>query len=501
MVEDDGAFMTQTRAIPSANARAATRTAAMLVAIMLAAVACSSTNRQAREAEPGQSPAGPDLVGSGDPVPGSSADASASAIPSVPFVSSSTGPAPKTSGGIGIDLSPGRGVKGNKISIGAFEIENRAEFIAAFGVKGLQGVDARKAQDAIVKYLNANGGLGGRAAVPRYHSLDATSTDTYAALAQAACEDFTRDREVFAVVAGTIDSARCLADGDVITINDADAAGDETFIKGLGKHYYRKAKAWVEGLAELGFLSKSKHYGLVYYDVPGMPRSIARSLDPALKKHGVSIATDDRIEIHWPDSTPDAGATIAEIQNAVLRFKSRDVTHVLLYDVNGTITTFFLRQADSQEYTPFYGLESDSHLEFQNLNVPHRQLAKAVAVGWRHQEDVTNAKPANASERLCLDILRKAAVELPDVGSTAQAIMLCDMWFFLKAGFDAAPAPNVDGFRLGVEGLGQRFLSPRTYVTRFARGRTPDGVAATRNVAYRMSCECWELKGKLRSLP
>jgi len=154
-------------------------------------------------------------------------------------------------------------VKGNKIYIGAFELKNSAAFAAGFGIKGLQGVDARKAQDAIARYINTHGGMGGRTAVPLYHELDATSTDTYAAIAQAACEDFTRDREVFAVVAGTADSAQCLTDGKVLTINDADAAGDEAFVKRLGPYYYgpgqlnydRKAAAWGEGLASLGFLS------------------------------------------------------------------------------------------------------------------------------------------------------------------------------------------------------------------------------------------------------
>ncbi|MBI4729976.1 MAG: ABC transporter substrate-binding protein [Acidobacteria bacterium] len=482
-----------------------------MAVLVLVAATCSSTTQRARELEPVPDPSDAESVGSS--VPPSAVGPSASGTPtgsgSVPFVSDGGGGArARLPTEVSFDLAPGRGVKGNEISIGAFEVKNGAEFVAAFGVKGLQGVDARAAQDAIVKYINSHGGMGGRTAVPLYHELDATSTDTYAAIAQAACEDFTRDREVFAVVAGTVDSAQCLAEGKTITINDADAAGDEVFVRRLGRYYYgpgqlnydRKAKAWADGLAALGFLSKSNHYGLVYYDVPGMPQSIPRSLEPALKKHGVTIAAEDRVEIQWPDSTPDAGATIAEIQNAVLRFKTRNVTHVLLYDVNATMATFFMKQADGQEYTPYYGLESDSHLEFQNVNVPHRQLAKAIAVGWRHQEDVTDAKPVNESERLCLDILHRAGVELPDVGSTGQAITLCDMWFLLKAGLDAAPASNVDGFRLGVESLGQRFVSPRTYRTLFSDARAHDGVAATNGVIYRMSCECWVLSGAHRAV-
>lgn len=410
-----------------------------------------------------------------------------------------TGGGPVRGGSLGV------GVTKTTVTVGAFELKNGTEFLAAFGVKGGAGLDNRAAQNALASYINAHGGLGGRRVEIVYHALDATSTDTYAAIAQAACADFTQDHHVFAVIGAPFQMVPCLDMRGVVALGKDDQAGDAAFLAKYQAIYYapsslgyeRKARAWVAGLAQQGFLGRGT-FGLLYYDVDGMPASVASSLRPAMKAHGVAFARE--IEIPFPQSTADAASTVAAIQSAVLRFKTEGIDHVLLYDVNGTMPVFFMREADSQQYEPRYALNSDSHLEFARNNVPAAQLRQAVGVGWRPSEDVTKVQAANSSDARCRQIMTKSGIKLPDSATAAAAVTLCDLWFFLKDGLDRTEAPNAAGFRSAVEGFGTTWMSPRTYTTRFASGRPHDGVAAIRNVAYRESCSCWELAGSVQKI-
>jgi len=411
-------------------------------------------------------------------------------------------------GGSSGATSPGPGtVTRAPVEVGALYASNRSAFLEAFGVSGGEALDTVAAHDALAAAINAAGGLGGHEAVPVYHELDATSTESYSALAQKACVAFTEDNDAVAVVGATFQMAHCLAEHGAIGIDNADNIGGPDFMREVDDHYYssssmnydRKAAAWLSGLDAVGYIDPSGIYGLIHYDVPGMPSSVDNVLIPGLERRGVSLEV--RVEVVFPDSTAGAGSTVAQIQNAVLQFRSRNVDHLLIYDVNATMPVFFMQQAASQSYEPRYALESDSHLNFMLNNVPASQLTDSVAVGWRPIDDqLADDRPAPLTQR-CFAIMEAAGVGLPDHATREAAVNICDWWFFLDHVYDrAGGVGTAEQFAATVEAMRDSYQSARTYRTFFAAGRPHDGVAQVQPLRYDEACPCYVRVGGLIDL-
>lgn len=401
---------------------------------------------------------------------------------------------------------PSAGRDDAPLAFGAFSFSNGAAFLGAFGVS-TDTVDMAKAQDAILAYLNAHGGFGGRKGTVVYHQLDATSTKTYSQLAQEACTDFTEDHHVFAVVQASVEIIPCLVAHGVLGTNDGDAGGDVAWMRRYGAHYYlpggmdwdTMSRAWVAGLSAQGYFTPKGTYGLIHYDLAGMSDSVDRTLKPELARHGITVK--DTYEIAWPGSTGEAGGTVAAVQNAVLKFQTDGIDHVLVNDINGTMGVFFLRAAQNQGYRPRYGLNSNSHLVFLLDNAPQAQLVNAVATGWRPYEDVSDQGAFNASAQRCMAIMTAAKIPMTSYGFRSTAANLCDQWFFLQASLAGRTGPLTPSlFRSGAEALASRWTSPRTWATAFGPAQVHSGAAAVSPVAYRADCSCWRRAGGLISV-
>lgn len=384
------------------------------------------------------------------------------------------------------------------VEIGAMYVSNGQAFLEAFGVSGGATLDTKAAHEALVAAINADGGMGGHPVDLVLHELDATSTESYSSLAQKACVAFTEDHDAIAVAGATFQMIHCLADHGAIGVDNADNIGGSAFMREVDDYYYstssmnydRKAAAWLTGLDATGYLDEGGTFGLIHYDVPGMPESVDTVIEPDLAERGIELEV--RVEVTFPDSTSEAGGTVAQIQNAVLQFQSRGVDHALIYDVNATMPVFFMQQAESQGYRPRYGLETDSHLNFMLQNVPASQLVDSVAVGWRPIDDQLQRVASTPSELRCRSILEEAGIEIADHSSLEAAMNVCDWWFFLDHVYDRmGGAIDVPTFAATVEGMGSAYASPRTFSTSFSPGRTHDGAAEVQPLAYDEDCPCY----------
>ena len=74
----------------------------------------------------------------------------------------------------------------------------------------------------------------------------------------------------------------------------------------------------------------------------------------------------------------------------MLKFRSAGVTHVLAVEENAWLTGFFGIYSANQDYYPRYGYTSQEPLGNVDSNVPHKELERALFIGWNPVQDVND---------------------------------------------------------------------------------------------------------------
>jgi hypothetical protein len=393
-------------------------------------------------------------------------------------------------------------VTAKTITIGVEYYENVEKAGRTTGISYTYG--EQKAQvEAIVKYVNAHGGMAGRKVVPVFHAFDRGDVD-FSAAEERACSDFTEDHKVFAALLYNDHYESypvCLAKRNTVVIQlPFSSARDQRFFDRWANYYYTPgqlnlhhvARPLVEGLASLGYFEKGAKLGLVRGDEPAHARATNEALKPALAAYGQKI---DQEAVLTP--LVDASDFSAQMSNAILRFRNANVTHVIVF---GHSAFFWMAQAESQHFRPRYGISSLDWPAFLADTVPHEQLRRAVGIGWMPTNDVPDqlAPKSNPTSRLCLDVLRKAGQTFSDPTSKTGALGYCDDLLFLKTASDRADELTPAGFRRSVEALGATYESPLVFATRFG-SRRHDGPSAVRSLLFDDGCGCFVYKGSLRS--
>lgn len=397
--------------------------------------------------------------------------------------SATTGTAGTTSsdaGGEAIDPTPGPGVTDDTISVG-LTVQSRPANTAA-GLGDADEGDDIEIANAIIDHINADGGIAGRQVVPVFSDRQGLSTQTPAQRTQQRCATFTQDNEVIAGfyqnIANDTDAACLTAAGGMFILTggappiyfDHQSLAEDPNLKWnlqspMLEDLYTDSVALLD---EEGFFGDGAKVGILYQDFPSIRRAIDSSLAPALEALGLSIDGDAPT---IPAEDPETfGQALAETQAAVVRFKSEGITHVLVLEGRGgVITGPFMSAAEEQDYHPAYMLNTTSGgIEVNPLTQADLspQLANAVYLGWAEGDDDLGAEN-NEFADTCLGIVRDAGVDVGD--REFVALWTCEFLFFLKAGFDAAEAPNADAFAAAVDGLGEMQFGATT--ARFGPGR------------------------------
>lgn len=400
----------------------------------------------------------------------------------------------------------GKGVTAGEIRIG---LQVSKELGAGFALVGASGEapDERKIAAAMVEWVNANGGLAGRKLVPVWHETDVTS-GSFSTQSQAACATLTEDNTVFAAVSSAVGGndtmAACMAQKRTPLVERNLWLFDTPYYREFAGYLYQPGKmradrwgaAYADGLAASGFLKGAK-LGLVRFDGPVFQRVADGAFKPALARHGVKI-TDEAV-LSTPGGVSDFGGMAAEINNAILRFRTSGVTHVVFIENAGILPFFWMPQAESSGFHPRYGIPSNSIPATIAGQAPAAQLKNAVIVGWTPPNDVpAQFHPGgNPAWARCNAIMTKAGTS-GAAGFYTQST--CDAFFFLKAVADTAPSLDAAGFRAAVERLGSGFNSPFTFATRFGPGRH-DGAAQWRTGLFFDDCACFRYTGPLQAAP
>lgn len=322
------------------------------------------------------------------------------------------------------------------VKVGVYVLEGFDSFASSAGYD-LNIGDGRRQAGAIIADLNKRGGLAGHRIEPVFAVRNSQSDESFAVQDQRACSAWTEDNRVVAAVSAinTTDVLpRCLSArrvpfvaSNIVGWTAESFAEAPYFIGPAMLNQTRMAPVYVDRLAAQGFFREGAGrtgatIGLLRFDTPRFARVARDGIEPALARHGLRLSQEAAFS--KPARTSDNGATLAEMQSAVLRFQSEGVTHVLMLDETGFIGIGFLTAAESSGYRPRYGLTTYSAPGVLETLVPQEQLKKASGIDWVGGLGPPEQQPSDTAEiARCRKIVRDAGEDASD-GSLAWGVAI-----------------------------------------------------------------------------
>lgn len=205
-------------------------------------------------------------------------------------------------------------------------------------------------------------------------------------------------------------------------------------------------------------------------------------------------------QVALPQSVADFGALGASLQSAILRFQSEGITHVIITDVNASLTLLFTRAADGQGYRPRYGVTSQNGGSTVAALAPPGQLDRAVGIGWIPAFDVLAVEvPPNPAFDQCLATMAAAGEQPADTNNAVVMGQICEQLWLLDQAIEAgAPDVTADRAIAGLESLGGSAPSLSSFTNVFGPNRH-DGAGTYRTVAYDPACTCFHYTSEPRS--
>lgn len=392
------------------------------------------------------------------------------------------------------------GVASSTINIG-FEVSDADEAFNALGFGNLTTGNTENQVNALVRYLNSQGGLAGRTIKPVLYKVPTTSSGNNA---QTECAHFTQDNKVFAVIGNgagsSLDLIRCLAKGNTIYI-DGYGSLDDASARSVRGYWYdpadfvldRFVRHYVDQLVELGYFTPNAKIGLLSYDDPRFRDVVAKVLKPALARHGLQVADE---------ALYSTSAYASQSSGFVLKFQAGGITHVL--NLVAGVVVFFQLAAENQQYRPRYALSSrDGPGSFIQVLSPHAQLRGSLGIGWQPFADVDLANsPGDVSpnQALCRDIMKRAGEDTSNGGVLVTTGRYCETTFFLRAALQRATAFTAAGMLSAVGKLASAYPPVTTFKTFFDDTR-PDGPTQVRPFSFGTDCSCFRYTGPKRELP
>ena len=375
----------------------------------------------------------------------------------------------------------------------------------SLGYDGLSTGNGANQVAASVSLLNARGGLNGRKVRPVVFEQDATrNADTQY---QEACGLFFDDHKVAAVVGwGLLPVVQeCAARHHVpfVTSGNRTTSRDE-----LGRYanlvvpsqldVSRVVATLVPSLQAQGWFKQRSatapvRIGLLYNEDPDFS-GVPAMVEHQLKSLGLTL-TDKQAMPGTDDTSRVAGASTAG-SNAVLRFKTNQITHVLTVDKSGQALAYFAIAAQNQSYYPVLGLSSLELPASLRTVLSKRQLQGARGIGWMPAWDTpTSRQPRlSANANACVAALRKAGEAMDLAATRGSALATCDSTLLLGAAFSAREL-TLPGFLAGLRTLGTGWPPVMTFADDFRVTRAP--ASQVRSMAFDAGCDCFLYTGPL----
>lgn len=436
-----------------------------------------------------------------------------------PVDTTSSGPAPTTSSGTPkAATKPGVGVTSSTIAIGFpyTPVDTTNQQAGAGGVTvGNEKADAQ----IVIDDINAHGGIAGHKIVPVWHAYP--QSGTVSALQQAECTDFTQDHKVFAVIGDGPESyLQCITSAGTVLVDDnVVQVGASTFAKYPA--YVEVSQLNLDRAAQVEMSAlKAQHYyspwnsstgspggsgvkiGIVTFDDPAFAHAVDDVMVPKLAAGG--YPKPDIVRVAVPQTDADIATLSAALKNAVLRFRTEHVDHVIFSQASGSLGLFFLKEAEAQRYRPRYAATSGDafQLLISGAGVPKAQFNGAVGAGWSPLLDLPfdqnsdTGKYSNSARQHCLKLMKQGGQRFPDANAEGVAGITCNALYLIRDALAHAPngVINRDNFLAGLNSLGTKFVAAGAISTRFAPDQH-DGGNSYYYYRYDAKCGCMAYYG------
>lgn len=420
---------------------------------------------------------------------------------------STTGPGGSTTAPVRGSSSSGNGpgVTASTIYVAAAYDPDAAAADSALGAANLNPGNTQAEENAVVKYVNAHGGVDGRKVqlVWYQESVQNTASTTD----EQACQTWTQDNKSFILAAGTPILDQCTANAHAVALDFGVITEETTAMDArypadfdvTGPTIDHSMAITINGLARQGYFSSGAKVGIVTWDDPYYTYSISAAAVPALDALGIKNVPVEYIT--EPQSYGDLGATSSSVSSAVLKFRAEGINHVIIFDgpagVNssGVLALEWMQQANSQMYYPRYGLNSTSGFSTTAPDMPEKELVNSIGVGWDPFLDETSSdyppSKLDPAGQLCLKIMNSAGQnEEGSPNALGIQMAFCDEFFFMQQVFAHVNPLNQQTAIAAIDRVGGSFHPIETFGTYLSASRH-DGLSAVRNIAFFPSCTCY----------
>ena len=390
------------------------------------------------------------------------------------------------------------------IEIGTYYLQGGGAALAAAGFAGIAIPDNKPLFDAMVKYLNAHGGLGGRLIKPvefKYTSSGDPHTQD-----AAACADFTQDHHVYLVVGGISSGAGdlpgCLIKHGVPLIG-ANLGGDASYFADNHQFIYEPGQAnFTLGLSTLvndlwsrSFFSGSLvKVGVVQYEGSAYDRAVSDGLAAALARHGMQLK--DRVTV---TSNTDNSVIASDSASAVLKFSSEGINRVFFMAPGGAVATYFMQTASTQGYHPRYGIWSADSPYVLAITGAKDQLVNSMGIGYEPGLDVQSSDDPTASTpaaKACMKFWNTLGQSDNSGLNSPLKRAMCDGFNTLlrAVAFNTHTLTSTVALEAGYDAIGTTYNPAATFLMRVAPGGH-DMANGYRRLAYQSGCSCFMYSG------
>lgn len=400
----------------------------------------------------------------------------------------------------------GPGVTADAVNVGflAVDIGELANSLGFVNVEDGGYANVSKGIQAIVDYVNANGGLGGRRMNAVIKPYDAKQDSPE--YAEAVCKSFTQDAQVFIIgFDGQFqnNSRPCYRAGNAIMLDQTLVAHDTAQFEEFAPYLWTVSNPEFNGfvtaqlnvLRDAQWFNGSKGVAVVYPDTEVNRRAAQSVVNPYLAQLGITNTKEFAID------SSNAGTLGATSSVALSGAQAAGLDRVFV--VGGSrIMALMLAQPEAETLQAKYSVSTfDSPAFFVDNpdTIVSARRSGMAGMGFQGGGDmrlgsggVAFPDPANAQEVLCKKIIDDAGATPPAQNRENYRVVFqhCDTALLMKAAFDRMPKDDIraETFRDAVWALGDQWRGALAYSAGWQAGSYA-GAASARGFFWDDSCQ------------